>query len=180
MPKTSPSNPKKEKEINPIKPQKVYLNETKLSVFATANTTTKGNVQNIMESFCLNTGAEVEIPFQKTKRFYSGFYAKTGLFLYNSNSAFKEQINFDGIQNQKGYGFMPSQEIGFIFFRGLKLGAGICYTNPNKVFTYSPYFSGAVGFKMDEYEIEFGSLAQSKDKKFTFYPSFTFKIRPIK
>ena len=133
-----------------------------------------------MESFCLNTGAEVEIPFQKTKRFYSGFYAKTGLFLYNSNSAFKEQINFDGIQNQKGYGFMPSQEIGFIFFRGLKLGAGICYTNPNKVFTYSPYFSGAVGFKMDEYEIEFGSLAQSKDKKFTFYPSFTFKIRPIK
>ena len=177
---TSPSKPKKEEKIKPIKPKKVYLNETKLSVFATANTTTKGNFQNIMESFCLNTGAEVEIPFQKTKRFYSGFYAKTGLFLYNSNSAFKEQINFDGIQNQKGYGFMPSQEIGFIFFRGLKLGAGICYTNPNKVFTYSPYFSGAVGFKMDEYEIEFGSLAQSKDKKLTFYPSFTFKIRPIK
>ena len=176
-----PSKPKKEKKkVKPIKPKKVYLNETKLSVFATANTTTKGNVQNIMESFCLNTGAEVEIPFHKTNRYYSGFYAKTGLFLYNLNSAFKSQINFEGIQNQNGYGFMPSQEIGFILFRGLKLGAGICYTNPNNVFTYSPYFSGAVGFKMDEYEIEFGSLAQSKDKKLTFFPSFTFKIRPIK
>jgi poly(3-hydroxybutyrate) depolymerase len=180
MPKTSPSNPKKEKETKPKKPKKAYLNETKLSIFATVNTTIKGDVQRIMESFCLNTGAEVEIPFHKTNRYYSGFYSKTGLFLYNLNSAFKEQINFDGIQNQNGYGFMPSQEIGFILFRGLKLGAGICYTNPNNVFTFSPYFSGAVGFKMDEYEIEFGSLAQSKDKKMTFFPSFTFKIRPIK
>jgi predicted esterase len=180
MPKTSPSKPKKEEKIKPKKPKKAYLNETKLSVFATANTTIKGGVQRISESFSIHTGAEVEIPFHKTNRYYSGFYSKTGLFLYNLNSAFKEQINFDGIQNQNGYGFMPCQEIGFILFRGLKLGAGICYTNPNKVFTYSPYFSGAVGFKMDEYEIEFGSLAQPKDKKLTFYPSFTFKIRPIK
>jgi predicted esterase len=175
-----PSKPKKEQKIKHKKPPKAYKNDIKLSVFATTNTTIKGNVQHILESFSIHTGAEVEIPFHKTNRYYSGFYSKTGLFLYNLNSAFKEQINFDGIQNQNGYGFMPSQEIGFILFRGLKLGAGICYTNPNKVFTYSPYFSGAVGFKMDEYEIEFGSLAQPKDKKLTFYPSFTFKIRPIK
>lgn len=175
-----PSKPKKEQKIKYKKPSKAYHNDIKLCVFASANTTSKGNFQYIMESFCVNTGAEVEIPFHKTNRFYSGVYAKTGLFLYNTNSAFKSQINFEGIQNQNGYGCMPSQEIGFILFRGLKLGAGICYTNPNNVFKYSPYFSGAVGFKMDEYEIEFGSLAQSKDKKLTFYPSFTFKIRPIK
>lgn len=175
-----PSKPKKEKKIKYKKPSKAYHNDIKLSVFASANTISKGNFQNIMESFCLNTGAELEIPFHKTNRFYSGVYAKTGLFLYNMNSAFKSQINFEGIQNQNGYGCMPSQEIGFILFRGMKLGAGISYTNPNHVFTYSPYYSGAIGFKMDEYEIEFGSLAQIQKSKLTFYPSFTFKIRPIK
>ncbi len=179
-PPPRPSKPKKEKKIKYKKPQKAYLNETKLSIFATANTTIKGHSNGILESFSVNTGAEVEIPFQKTKRYFWGMYAKTGLFLYNSNSAFQSQIHFEGVKNQNGYGCMPSQEIGFILFRGLKLGAGICYTNPNQVFTYSPFFSGAIGFKMDEYEIEFGSLAQPKDKRLTFYPSFTFKIRPIK
>lgn len=72
---------------------------------------------------------------------------------------------------------VPNLETGLILFRAIKLGFGTMIDPTAKIFT--PFGSGALGFKLDEYEIEMGSLLFGNINHIVAYPNFTFKIRPV-
>jgi len=163
----------KKKENN----SKSFHQKTSLNPFISVLTVPELDLQKITKSSAFYFGAELEIPFDEDKKLYTAFYSKTGAFLFQPSSTLQNSIGFFGLKNSEGFSITPFQEIGFVFFKHLKLGAGTHFARHSS-FKYQPYYFGGFGFQMDEYEIEIGSLAQNISNTWQFYPSISLKIRP--
>lgn len=155
-------------------------NTFKTMAFCSLYSSPTSDYRDFVKAIGMNAGVEFEVPFNKFNRYFFGSYIKAAAFLLSSETSLKAQFDFEGISNENNYMVVPNAEFGFILFRAIKLGVGGIMKPYSSSLKYEPYCSGALGFKMDEYEIEFGSLLFGNLNRVIAYPTLSLKIRPKK
>ena len=163
---------------NRDKLKKEFKNKTTFAPYFSTSTITSTDINELISNSVYHAGLEFEVPFHESKRYYFGIFTKTGFYIFPPTNNMPSKMNLNGISNQNNVKLIPNQEIGMILFKHIKFGVGSFFDYRNSQLLFSNYFSGSIGLKFDEYELELGCRYQNLIQQYQFFPFATLKIKP--